>query len=402
LLGFVTGKFNERKYCDRMVEASMDQVWGTDSGAALSVAIEVLRRGPISRADIGRHLGLSHASLSRLTAPLIERGVILDIGERNNGKVGRPSRLLDVDASSHHFLGIKIREREVICTVTDLRGEVVDSASVELTAQDPATVVALIRAVHQDFAADRLITGIGIGLGGAVHDRRVVTSARFLGWTNVPLSSLVEEATHTPTLVENDVVALCEYEDWFGFANHDERFAVVTLGIGTGFGLVVDGRPIVNDDYGFGLVGHWPMDPTGPLCDQGHRGCAASLLNSDAIARYATEAMGRETTFEETLDLAAGNHPAASRIVRDAAEGLGVLLAAICNLTLPERVIIGGEGVRLATLGMEAMVTSLERLRDHRAETPPIDFATGDNIEWARGAAVLAIQAFALGRPANA
>jgi predicted NBD/HSP70 family sugar kinase len=379
-------------------DATIDQTWGTESGAALPVALEVLRRGPISRADIGRRLGLSHASLSRLSAPLIERGVIFDVGERNNGKVGRPSRLLDVDASSHHFLGIKIREREVVCAVTDLRGEVRDSTTVALAGQDSATVVDQIRAVHRHFAAHHTITGIGIGLGGAVHARRVVTNARFLGWEEVPLSDLIEAATQTPTLIENDVVALCEYEDWFGFASHDERFAVVTLGIGTGFGLVINGQPIVDDDYGFGLVGHWPMDPTGPLCEQGHRGCAAALLNSDAIARYASEAVGRETTFEETLELAAEHHPAAERIVHDAASGLGILLAAICNLTLPQRIVIAGEGVRLATLGRELILTSMAKMRDPRAHTPPIDFATGDNIEWARGAAVLAIQAFALGR----
>jgi predicted NBD/HSP70 family sugar kinase len=255
-----------------------------------------------------------------------------------------------------------------------------------------------IRDVHQRFAAHHTITGIGVGIGGAVHQRRVVTTAEFLKWNDVPLASLIESSTRTPTLVENDVVALCEYEDWFGFARHDERFAVVTLGIGTGFGLVVNGEPIVDDDYGIGLVGHWPMDPTGPLCHQGHRGCAAALLNSDAIARYATEALGTDTTFEETLQLAEGNHPAAQRIVHDAASGLGTLIAAICNLTLPQRIIIGGEGVQLAILAKDVMLNSMQARRDPRAHTPPIDFATGDNIEWARGAAVLAIQAFALGR----
>ena len=373
-------------------------MWGNDTGASLPVALEVLRRGPISRADIGRRLGLSHASLSRLSAPLIERGVISDVGEDNNGRVGRPSRLLDVDASSHHFLGVKIREREAICAATDLRGDVSDSITVELPAQDPAAVVEQIRRVHSMYATDRLITGIGIAIGGAVHDRRVVTSAEFLKWQNVPLADLIEAGTHAPALIENDVVAFCEYEDWFGLASHDERFAVLTLGIGTGYGLVVNGQPIVNDDYGLGLVGHWPMDPTGPLCDQGHRGCAAALLKSDAIARYATEALGRETTFDETLALAAEKHPAAERIVRDAARGLGILLAAICNLTLPERIIIGGEGVQLAELGQEAMMESLQTMRDPRAHTPTINLTTGDNVEWARGAAVLAIQAFALGR----
>lgn len=374
------------------------QPWNGESAAALPVAIEVLRRGPISRADISRRLGLSHASLSRLSAPLIERGVIVDVGEDSNGRVGRPSRLLDVDVTSHYFLGAKIREHEIIAAVTDLRGEVIDSRTAAVHDRSPAAIVDLLISLHRQLSAAHPITGIGIGLGGAVHDRRTVTSANFLAWQNVALADILENALGIPALVENDVVSLCEYEDWFGYANHDDRFAVVTLGIGTGFGLVINGQPIVNDDYGLGLVGHWPMNANGPLCAHGHRGCAAALLNSDAIARYASEALGRELTFEQTLELAAENNPAATRIVRDAAHGLGILIAAICNLVLPQRIIVGGEGVRLAAIGYDAMTDAVHAHRDSRATTPPIVLSSGDNLEWARGAAVLAIQAFALGK----
>lgn len=74
-----------------------------------------------------------------------------------------------------------------------------------------------------------------------------------------------------------------------------------------------------------------------------------------------------------------------------------MLVAAICNLTLPDRIIIAGEGVRLAVVGCDTMLEKSRELRDPRAQTPPISFSSGDNVEWARGAAVLAIQAFALG-----
>ncbi|MGO2658165.1 ROK family protein [Mycetocola reblochoni] len=380
--------------------STRDRAWDSDAGAALPVAIEVLRRGPISRAEIGRRLGLSHASLSRLSTPLIERGVLVDVGEQSSGRVGRPSRLLDVDASSHHFLGVKVRESEIVAAVTDLRGDVVDSLTVPTGERTPEAIATHIAGVYATLSADHPITGIGIGVGAAVRDRRTVVSAGFLGWAEVPLADLIERETGIPTLVENDVVALCEYEGWFGTANHDDRFAVVTLGIGTGFGLVLGGEPIVNDDYGLGLVGHWPMDPSGPLCPRGHRGCAAALLNSDAISRYATEALGRPIGFDEVLDMAEAGEPVAERIVRDAARGLGVLLAGICNLVLPERIIIAGEGVRVAEIGHDTLLESIRSLRDERASTPPISFSTGTNVEWARGAAVLAIQTFALGRSA--
>lgn len=371
--------------------------WHGDADASLPVALQVLRNGPISRADIGRRLGLSHASLSRLSGPLLESGLIHDIGEHSSGRVGRPSRLLDVDATSHSFLGVKVREHELVAAVTDLRGEIIDHLTAPLTGTSPADVVERIAYVRDAF--DRhTITGIGAGIGGEVIDRRVVSSAGFLCWQDVDFATMIERATGVPAIVENDVVALCEYEDWFGVARDDERFAVITVGIGTGFGLVVDGRPVVGPGYGLGLVGHWPMDPTGPLCAQGHRGCAAALLNSDAIARRAGEALGRDVSLDEVLDLAEEHDPAAERIVAEAAGGLGVLIAAVCNLTLPDRIIIAGEGVRLAAVGAEATRSSLAQHRDPRAPMPPLTLASGDNVEWARGAAVLAIQAFALGQ----
>lgn len=371
--------------------------WDALPGAALPVAVEVLRRGPVSRAEIGRRLGLSHASLSRLSAPLIERGILIDAGERSSGRAGRPSRLLDVDASSHHFLGVKISANEIVAAVTDLRGDVRDHVQLPIGDRSERAVVEQVRDLHASLSGSRPIAGIGIGIGGEVSSRRSVVHAEFLGWRGVPLAELVENATGAAVLVENDVVALCEYEGWFGSARHDERFAVITLGVGTGFGLVVNGRPVVGDGYGRGLVGHWPMDPFGPLCPQGHRGCAAALLNSDAIERHAGDALGRDVTFDEVVRLAEDGQPAAKRIISDAARGLGALVAAVCNLTLPQRIVIAGEAVHLAAVGEAVMREAAQRLRPDSTRLPPIDLASGDNVEWARGAAVLAIQAFALG-----
>ncbi|AUZ36032.1 hypothetical protein C3B78_17330 [Arthrobacter sp. PGP41] len=148
---------------------------------------------------------------------------------------------------------------------------------------------------------------------------------------------------------------------------------------------------------GIGRVGHWPLDPTGPLCFAGHRGCATSVLNSDSIARHVSNALGREVDYEGALDLAIQGDPVARRVVDDAGRGLGRLIAAICNLTMPQRIIIAGEGVRLAAVARPALDAGIALDRDPRATTPPIVLASKDNVQWCRGAAVLAIQAFVHG-----
>ena len=200
-----------------------------------------------------------------------------------------------------------------------------------------------------------------------------------------------------PTIVENDLVAFTEYEHWFGAGRGLDRFAVVTLGAGVGYGLVIHDEIVRNDEFGIGLIGHWPLDPFGPVCSEGHRGCAKAILTDTAIAGSVSQALGRTVSYPAALNLAASGEAAARRIVDDAGRGLGRLLAAIANLTMPEAIVLGGEGVRLAEVAGEAVEAGLRADRDPRTKPIPLVIRSGDNIEWCRGAAVVAIQTFVLG-----
>jgi predicted NBD/HSP70 family sugar kinase len=373
------------------------QAWSA-ADASLPVAIEVLRRGPISRAELARRLQLTRGSLSRLSAPLLQSGILREVGEHNDGRVGRPTQLLDVDADASTFVGIKLRENEVIVAQTNLRGHILHSSSAELPTADPDSVVAVIAAQVRTVCGETRPAALGIGIGALVRDRADVVSAPFLGWRDVPLARLVTEATGIPALIDNDVLAFTEYEHWFGEGRDDARFAVVSLGSGTGFGLVANGALVTADDYGIGLVGHWPLDPAGSMCPDGHRGCATSLLNSDSIARRVSEALARPVDYETALNLARDGQPAARTIVDEAGRGLGRLLAAICNLTLPQHLILAGEGVGLVSVAWGAIHDGIRADRDPRAITPPIVVTSGDNAGWCRGAAALAIQAYVQGR----
>jgi predicted NBD/HSP70 family sugar kinase len=225
-----------------------------------------------------------------------------------------------------------------------------------------------------------------------------VTSAPFLGWSNAPLGSMLENLTGIPTVIENDVIAFTELEHWFGAGRGLNRFAVLTLGAGVGYGLVIHNEIVTNSDSGIGLVGHWPLDPFGPICPSGHRGCARSVLTQDAISVAVSTILNRQVTYEEALDLAEQGQPAARRVVNDAGKGLGRLLAAIANLTAPERIILGGEGVHLVDVAAEAIQEGIREDRDPRARKIDLVTTPGDNTEWCRGAAVIAIQRYVLGR----
>lgn len=371
--------------------------WVPEAGASRSVALEVLLHGPISRTEIARRLGLSAGSLTRLSTPLLEAGLLVEAGERGDGRAGRPSRLLDVVPASRHFIGMKLMGDQVLGALTDLRADVITSRSARFDNQDPAHVVAVIAGIAADLASQvPSVTALGIGVGGLLDASGRVISAPFLEWADVPLETLVESATGIPTVVCNDLVAFTAYEHWFGAGRDLERFAVLTLGAGVGYGLVANGAVVTSPDAGIGLVGHWPLDPFGPVCPAGHRGCARSILTQSAIVSGVSSALGRTVDYDEALALAEHGEPAARRIVDDAGRGLGRLIAAVANLTMPQIVVLGGEGVRLVEVARLAIDEGISSDRDPRARLVPIVTTTGDNTEWCRGAAAIAIQTHVL------
>jgi predicted NBD/HSP70 family sugar kinase len=372
--------------------------WTPDTGASRAVALEVLINGPISRSDIARRLDLSPGSLTRLSTPLIDSGLLVEVEERTDGRAGRPSRPLDIVPDSQHFIGMKLTGDEVLGVATDLRANVLASASATLSSREPESVARVIAGLANDLGRHvPSVTALGVGIGGLVDEHSVVLNAPFLEWADVPLGSLLESLSGIPTVVENDVVAFTESEHWFGAGRGFDRFAVLTLGAGIGYGLVAHNEIVVDGDSGLGLVGHWPLDPFGPLCPAGHRGCARSVLTQSAISLAVSSALSRPVSYDEALDLAEEGEPAARRVVDDAGRGLGRIIAAVANLTAPERIILGGEGVRLVDAATDAIKEGIRNDRDPRAKNIDLVTTPGDNTEWCRGAAVIAIQRYVLG-----
>lgn len=374
------------------------QPWAPSNGASRSVALEVLLNGPISRSDIARKLDLSPGSLTRLSTPLIESGLLIEVEEKMDGRAGRPSKPLDIAPASQHFIGIKLTGTDVVAVLTDLRANVILEHSATLVSRRPEDVIVELTDVVRTLSASSAsVTAIGVGIGALVVDHAIVRSAPFLEWSDVPLGPMLETATGIPTVIENDVVAFTEAEHWFGAGRGLDRFAVLTLGAGVGYGVVIHNDIVVDDDSGIGLVGHWPLDPFGPLCPAGHRGCARSVLTTPAISAAVSSVLDRTVDYDEALDLAMAGEPAARRVVDDAGRGLGRMIAAIANLTAPELLVLGGEGVRLVHVAASAIEEGVAADRDPRARRVPTVATSGDNTEWCRGAAVIAIQHFVLG-----
>jgi predicted NBD/HSP70 family sugar kinase len=376
--------------------------WQPLSGPSRQVALEILLDGPLSRAELSRRVGLSPGSLTRLTKPMVESGLLVEVeGGPTDARVGRPSQPLDLDANAHHFVGIKLTGDSAIGVLTTLRADVIASVERPLTDPTPSAVADLVLEILDELAVQvpggTAITGLGVSIGGRVADGSEVRWGPYLNWVDVPFGEILAAHTSVPVVVANDLTSLTEATHWFGAGRNSDRFVLITIGAGVGYGLVIHNQVVDSPDVTIGLIGHHPLLPDGPRCDRGHRGCALSLLTVGAITDQVGTAIGRPVGYDEALDLAAKGDPAAREVISRAGRALGKLIAAAANFTMPELVVLGGEGVRLADVAHDDLLAALHAHRHPSAAELSMVLQPADFSEWARGAAVVAIQTFVLG-----
>lgn len=365
----------------------------TDSEAALARA--VLIHGPISRSALTRRLGLSPASLTRLTKPFLDRGILVELDDVVDGSVGRPTKPLDVAPDLGRFMGIKLTGDRLYAVATDIRATVVASREMALPSNDPRAVAdSIVEAVGALGAAG--LTGLGVSIGGSVRGG-LVEQASFLGWHDVDIALDLSKRIGVAVIVENDLVALAEAERWFGVGRGIPGFSVITIGAGVGYALVVHGEVVRSREAGLGLGGHIPLAANGPVCHLGHRGCAEAMLTSGSIAAQVSAALQRSVSYPEALLLAKTGDPAARAVTDAAADALGRFIALAANLTLQHAVVLAGEGIELYEVSRERVHAAIAADRDPLADPVEVHVDPTGFLGWARGAAAVAIQA-AIGR----
>lgn len=372
---------------------------------------QVLTAGPISRSGIATRLGLSPSTVTRLLPALLEADYIREGAEAEPATgPGRPQRMLRVNLERHLVVGVKIAPTAVTAVVTDLGARVLGREEVRIDGCAPVTALTaagrLVRrllARFPDGAARAL--GIGVGLGG--HVEAGTGRCRYsgiLGWRDVDVAGPLAAATGLPVHVGNDVNALVVAQRWFGAGRETETFAVVTLGAGIGCGLLVDGTLFTGSSGLAGEFGHIPVDPAGPSCSCGRRGCLEALAGSPAILARLRQAGVEEPDVESAAALArrayepADPHALRARAARAAfaaaGDALGRGLATLCNLINPELVILAGEGVSVYDLMRPA---AEDALAHHSFSTAAADCTVlldpVDDDMWTRGAACLVLRA---------
>ncbi len=367
---------------------------GSLGPSARAVVRALLLAGPLSRAELARRLERSPASLTKVTRPLLVSGLIREESAPQSDSRGRPGAPLVLDASRHRFLGVKVTADEVYAVRADASGQVEASGHRALGGVGKDAVVAQIIDVVKELGDPSSVQALGVGLAGQMSRfDDTVRANDYLRWDGVPLARLLEQATGIPTVLSGDARALTAGVQWSGPGRGLSDFAVLTVGVGVGLGLVLEDRVIAGPTGRVGMVGHLRVSDSGPLCTYGHRGCASAFLTTDAITRGIGVPLGRpDMDLDTALGLAEDGDEVALRVFADAGRALGVLIAELVNVLGLPAVILAGDGLGMLAQVRPSMDAAVAEHLDPHATAPSVVAFTSGFDEWARGAAVVACQ----------
>lgn len=226
-----------------------------------------------------------------------------------------------------------------------------------------AVVDTIVRAVT-DLVADESVDAIGIGIPGVVDTvSGHVFHAVNLDIADLDLARIIEARTATSVRVENDVKAAA-LGAWH-LLNLSGSAAYLNLGTGLSAGVVINGELWRGAGGSSGELGHIPIDPQGPLCNCGQRGCLETVASGGGISRWWQSSA--EFPVRDLFDRADADDPVASQARQRVVDGVASALRILALTVDVETIVIGGG---LSRLGDRVILPVVERIRDWEANSP--------------------------------
>lgn len=253
------------------------------------------------------------------------------------------------------------------------------------------------------------IKAIGIGAPGAVDQEKgeVIFAPNLPDWKNIPLARHLERALKIPVFLQNDGNICTLGVHTAEFTGKPRHMIGLFIGTGIGAGLVLNGKLYTGFNKTAGEAGHMVIQAGGPQCGCGSRGCFEALAGRQAIFKkiqalvksgqktILTDMLGPELTDMRSGDLRKAlrkGDKMAGRVIKEAAEYIGIGVGNLMNLLSPEIIVLGG-GL-IDALEDEMLAIIIETARGHALSgthkgTEIIASKLGDNA-GITGGAVLA------------
>lgn len=353
----------------------------TDSPVA-RVVRALSGHGAVSASQIARTTGLARSTVSTILTDLKRSSLVVEVEveTRQSGSAGRPALAHSLNPEAGTCVGILLGLGEIRIILADVAHTVL--ADITLPLERDYAPERATRAVRH--AIDTLykehslpysgLLGVGFAVSGPLAPDGLIMRASVLPtWNGIDLKAVFGPALDKPIFADNESNCAALAEMMWGAASGHEDFVFFKLDAGVGGAVFANGRVLGGASGAAGEFGHMVLEPHGPLCRCGNRGCLELYVSTVSIAREAQERLGRPTQIAEVIERALAGDVGFTRLIADAGEVAGRSLAVVGSIVNPPMFVIGGA---LAAAG-DLLLTPLRAAYDKHALIKRTDVGQG-------------------------
>ncbi len=300
---------------------------------------------PVSRAELARVSGLQRSTVSLIVDQLIGEQWVVE-GARGRLPRGRRPTFLMLN-QMRAIIVVDVHPLHTRIAIADVSGNLQSQESIivpEGAREGVKVIVSAIRSLMRRHP-DRIFEGVGMSVPGGVDDRQRLIFAPNLKWSDFDIRTAIQRGTRLHVEMENAANACLLGEMWFGQLPGVRNMAVVAIAEGIGTGIFSNGQLVRGMNGLAGELGHIPLDPSGPLCQCGARGCWEMYASNRAAERYYQQSRRKASgpSFDELLLLVERGDVLALKALEKMADYIGQGLRTLVAAYSPELIVISGE-----------------------------------------------------------
>lgn len=310
----------------------------------------IRKRQPISRADLARVSGLQRSTVSLIIDQLVREKWVVN-GPTGRLPRGRRPTFLRLN-EKRAIAVVDLRPTQTTVAVADVNGRFLSQERMP-TPRDPKVAVAKLAARIRNLMevhSDLVFQGVGVSIPGRCDEAtHKIIFAPNLKWPQFDLKNPLQEATGMTVELENAANACVLAEVWFGHTEHIRDLVVITVSEGIGTGIFTNGQLARGLHSMAGEFGHVPLNPNGPECTCGGRGCWEVYASQRAALQYYHESSRAAggLNFQELMSLAETGDALAIKAVDRMAHAIGQGMRMIVAGLAPQQIVVVGEIARL-------------------------------------------------------
>ena len=347
---------------------------------------ELRRRGPSTRADLTRAIGVTPPTSSSVIADLLEAGYLEETEIAPAGR-GRPGKLFRLATSTAYVIGAAVDVRDCEVVVAGLDGKQIHASERFATPTTYPELIDMIVGIVNGLAEVHTgkCLGLGIAVPGLVDERHgmVAFSPNLHYLDGNFISRDLSQRLGIEVVTTQEEHALCLSEQIVGKAKRLDNFAVMDFSSGVGMGVVSGGR-YVSGYQGFaGEIGHIQVVPNGLVCGCGNRGCLETVASDSALMRSVADRVvaakvNTDVPIESFLEMCTDEE------VERTAEFVSLGIATAINLFNPSAVFVSGRLFNLRP-GLSEQIAQMSRDRALKpsAKDVRVELAQGTKLHGA-------------------